>query len=372
MIRILQIVGGMNRRGAETFIMNVYRQIDRTKVQFDFLVYDDDEQDYEKEITKLGGLVIHRKLKMGILGFLSIPKIKKVIRDYGPYKAIHAQTLFNMCYALIASLAYPDILRISHSHSTKNRVSSNILVKLYQIISRKIIRKYTQVMCACGEEAGEFMFGQQFVKKGIILNNGIDLDLFCKYDETECKIIRKEFGLDDCIVIGSVARFFEVKNHSFMIEIAKVLKSKDVKFKMVFVGDGDLRESIQKKICDNNLQDEVLCIGVRSDIYNFMHVFDAFLMPSYYEGNPVTLVEAQAAGLPSVISDVITDSMDMGLNLIYKIPLKDNPVDWANALINVSSTRMNDDKVIRQKITERGYDSKATAMKLQGIYLSNS
>ena len=363
-------MGCMNRRGAETFIMNIYRKIDRTQVQFDFLVYEDQKQDYEDEIISLGGRVIHRPCQSGIMGIKSISIIKKVINEYGPYSVIHAQTLFNICYAMLAALSYPKMLRISHSHCTQNRVSPNILVRCYEWASLKIIRKYTQVMCACGEEAGEFLFGSEFKERGIVLSNGIDLGQFCNKDEAKCNEILKKLELENYLVIGSVARFFQVKNHEFMVKIACVLRSKGVKFKMLLVGEGELKEDIQKQINDCGLQNEVICLGVRSDISDLMHVFDVFLMPSYFEGNPVTLVEAQAAGLPCVITDNITENIDMGLQLINRCSLSDTPEAWAETILKASNSRVTDVKKIANNIRHKGYEAQSTADQLLNIYLS--
>lgn len=369
MIRVLQVMGCMNRRGAETFIMNVYRKIDKTKVQFDFLVYEDQKQDYEDEILSLGGRVIHANCQTGIKGIKSISIIKRVINEYGPYKVIHAQTLFNICYAMLASKSFPKMLRISHSHNTKNRVATSAPVKLYEWFSSRIIRKYTQVMCACGEDAGVFLFGEKFKSNGIILKNGIDLNIFCYKDSNACDTIIKEYDLKDILVIGSVARFYAVKNHVFMVKVAQSLKQRGIKFKMLLVGDGELKSTIEALIIDHNLQNEVICTGQRSDINNLMHVFDAFLMPSYFEGNPVTLVEAQAAGTPCVITDNITDEIDMGLGLILKCSLADDPEKWADTLLEARKCRVSDTKQIKDKIALKGYDAQATADKLLDIYL---
>lgn len=368
MYRVLQVIGGMNRRGAETFIMNVYRKIDKTKVQFDFLVYSNEKQDFEDEIFSLGGRVIHMPCNVGFKSFLSVPKIKKVIRQYGPYKAIHVQTLLNSAWALLAAKNFPNMLRVTHSHCTHNAVNPNNIQRLYEKLALRIIRKYTQVMLACGEEAGAYLFGKKIKKSGIVMNNGIDLDIHTVKDMNAVVAIRKQYALDGKLVIGNVARFNEVKNHTFMIQIAIALKQKNVPFKMLLVGNGNLQYTIEKQIQDLNLSNEVVCTGLRSDIKDIMFAFDIFLMPSFFEGNPVTLVEAQAAGLPCVITDVITDKMDMGLGLIHRCSLKDTPSVWADAIIEASEHRVYVEQVIRQQLNQHGYDSQATADKLLMIF----
>lgn len=361
-------MGGMNRRGAETFIMNVYRKIDRSKVQFDFLVYSMDKQDYEDEINSLGGRVIHMSCSSGFGVLRSIGMIREVIRKYGPYKAIHAQTLMNIAFVWLAARKFPGIVRMAHSHNTHNRVVMSIAVRIYESVAKMIIRHNSQVMFACGMEAGVYLFGNRFLHNGIILKNGIDLDIHTKKNKNAIHIIRKQLKLDSDIIIGSVARFNEVKNHRFMVKIANALKKKGVSYKMVFVGNGSEEQVIRRQVVEAGLQNEVVFAGLRSDINDLMHTFDVFLMPSHFEGNPVTLVEAQAAGLPCVITDKITDEMDMGLGLIKKCSLTEKPEVWADLIIEAAKQRCTDEIRIRQQIASCGFDAQSTANILLSIY----
>lgn len=368
MIRVLQVMGGMNRRGAESFIMNVYRKIDRARVQFDFLVYTDEKQDFEEEIESLGGRVIHMPCETGVKAFLSIPKFRRIIQKMGPYKVIHIQTLLNSAWPLLAVPKGCGVVRMVHSHNTHNKPIMSGVERLYEIFAKYIIRTHTQVMAACGEEAGVYLFGQKFRKGGIVINNGIDLDIHAVRNENAVDAIRKEYCLYGQLVIGSVARFNEVKNHPFMVQIAKVLKDKGYAFRMLFVGNGDGEKGIRQLVHDNDLDREIIFTGLRSDISDLMFTFDVFLMPSHFEGNPVTLAEAQAAGLPCVISNVITDKMDMNLGLINKCSLKDAPSVWADTIIKASKNRCNDVGKIRERFCICGYDAQTTANKLISIY----
>lgn len=368
MERILQIIGGMNRRGAETFIMNVYRKIDRSKFQFDFLVYEDAKQDYEDEIVALGGRVIHMPCRTGVAAFLSIPKFRKVIKKYGPYKVVHMQTLLNSVWPLLAISSSNSAVRMVHSHSTHNKSVMSVVERLYEKFAKFIIRSRTQIMAACGEEAGEYLFGEKFKDSGIVLNNGIDMDIHAVRDDVAIDAIRRKYNLDGKIIIGSVARFNKVKNHPFMIEIAEALKNAGVNFCMLFVGNGNDEQLIRQMIKGKKLEDVVILTGQQSDIRDFMFAFDVFLLPSHFEGNPVTLVEAQAAGLPCVITDVITDKMDMGLGLITKCSLNDTPDVWARAIVGAQKNRCNDVEFIRERFRIRGYDAQDTADKLTSIY----
>lgn len=368
MQRILQVMGGMNRRGAETFIMNVYRKIDRAKFQFDFLVYDDLPQDYEDEIVALGGRVLHMPCLPGINAMFSVARIRKIIQKYGPYKAIHIQTLLNSMWALIAVRNDHQIKRIVHSHSTNNQLSIGLVQRIYAYVAKAVIRRYTQIMLACGEEAGVYLFGNRFYREGEVINNGIDLDIHTVCNREAVSAIKQQFGLNGKLVIGSVARFNAVKNHTFMVQIAKCLKSKGVDFRMLFVGNGNGENAIRQQVKEAGLEEEVLFVGLRNNICDFMFAFDVFLMPSFFEGNPVTLIEAQAAGTPCVISDTITDKIDMGLSLIYKCKLSQNAADWADMINQVRHTHCSDMTLIRQQLRLHGYDAQDIANNLTMIY----
>lgn len=370
MERILQVMGGMNRRGAETFIMNVYRKIDHSKLQFDFLVYDKARQDYEDEIESLGGRVIHMPCHAGLKAALSVGLFRKIIRKYGPYRAVHIQTLLNSVWPLIAVKSEaPETLRIVHSHNTGNTVSSGFIKRIYERFARMMIRRDTQIILACGQEAGEYLFGDRFRQQGLVVNNGIDLDYHIAKDYNAVKAIRREFGLEGSLVIGSVARFNPVKNHVRMINIASELRKLGIGFKMLFVGNGSDEKMLREKVNDAGLSDSIIFTGLRSDIRDLMATFDVFLMTSHFEGNPVTLVEAQAAGTPCVISDIITDSVDMGLGLISKCSLEFSDEIWAKTILRASAVRQEDTAEIRRQFTVHGYDSEAAARQLTNLYL---
>jgi glycosyltransferase EpsF len=364
MDRILQVVGGMNRAGAETMLMNAYRAIDRTKLQFDFLVYSEKKQDYEDEIYSLGGRVI-RILGGNPLNY--VRKIDRVISEYGPYTAVHAHMLHNNAFAMIAAKRYKGVLRISHSHNTKNRTESGVIINIYEILTKRIIQKESQIWLACGREAGEYLFGKKFNIRGKVVNNGVDLSVYNHRSE-RCEDIVNEFSLGNKLVIGNIARLTEVKNHKFMIEIANHMKKMKIPFKMLLVGQGELKEELQQMINNNGLNDEVVLTGVRSDIPDLLQVFDVFIMPSLFEGNPVTLVEAQASGLPCVISDVITDKIDMGLGLMYKCSLDDTVEKWIEEIIKARNNRCYDYEKIRECFQVKKYDSKTMADELEQIY----
>lgn len=367
MDRVLQVIGGMNRAGAETMIMNTYRAIDRKKIQFDFLVYSDKKQDYEDEILSLGGRVIRVSVK-NPLEYIS--KIDDVINKYGPYIAIHAHTLHNNAFAMLAAKKHKGVVRISHSHNTQNQVNVSFAKKVYESLTKKIIQKESQVWLACGEEAGLYLFGERFREHGHVVNNGINLSLY-DHRNPECENVRKEFKLDADIIIGNIGRLTEVKNHSFMLKIAEKLKERNLNFKMVFIGQGELKDQIKEEIRKMDLEDVVIMTGVRSDIADFLQIFDVFLMPSIFEGNPVTLIEAQASGVSCVVSESITDKIDLGLGLINKASLSQSIDFWCDLIVQAASHRVDDYGKIKKIFQSKKYDSLSIANQLTNIYKRN-
>lgn len=369
MKKVLHVMAGMNRAGAETMIMNIYRNIDRSKIQFDFVVYSNEKQDYEDEIIQLGGSVIHFPIKRGVAMVKSIVAIRKILKTNGPYCAIHAATLFNSAYAMLASLFIPNIVRIVHAHSTRNTLKDNLPGRIYESLSRCIINIFCQKFIACGEEAGKYLFGNKFSQKGLVLNNAIDVNNFYDIHKDAVARLKSELGINkSTLVIGNVARLQEVKNHAKMIEIARHMKSCQIKFKMLFVGRGELENKIKEDIKLYGLENEVCLLGVRSDVPDLLHIMDVLLMPSLFEGNPVSLIEAQAAGIPCVISDIITDKIDMGLNLISKVSLSSTSETWADAILKASKSIRPIKEQVIIGLRDNGYDINETVKLLMDIY----
>lgn len=370
MKRVLHIMGGMNRAGAETMIMNVYRTIDRSQIQFDFLVYKKERQDYEDEIEKLGGRVFHIPFSTNPPRLLKhLRALRKLIKEQ-KYCAIHIATLHNSAFALLASLGISKLKRIVHSHSTSNTIKASAFQKFYNSLTRGIINKLAEERIACGVEAGNYLFGEKrFSKGGIIINNSVDIDTFYNVNQDKVLEIKNHYHLNDCLVVGSVARLNQVKNHKKMIEIAEELKKRGIKSKLLIIGTGELENELKREVRDRNLEKEVLFFGLRTDIPELMHVMDVFLMPSIFEGNPVTLIEAQAAGLPALISDKITDKIDLGLGLIQKENIEEPAGKWVETLLTISPKTLGYTEIYNA-LSSHGYNLKESSVLLCNLYLS--
>jgi glycosyltransferase EpsF len=360
----------MNRAGAESMMMNIYRAVDKTKFQFDFLVYNDARQDYEDEIASLGGRVIHMPLAPGMWGLLkSVKQMRHILKTEGPYCAVHAATLHNSAMAMLAAVGVSGCKRVVHSHNTRNVLHPGLAEKVYGCLTKLIIRVLGQEFIACGEEAGYYLFGKKlFQRRGVVINNSVDIDTFYRMDASEVARAKAALGITDERVIGSVARLTEVKNHERMLTIAAELKRRHERFKMLLVGRGELEAPLRQRVSQLGLDREVMFLGVRADIPLLMHVMDVFLMPSHFEGNPVTLIEAQTACLPAVISDIITPKIDLGLQLIERVSLNDSDAVWADALTRVRRRDIPESQ-LTEALSQAGYELNANVNKLCQLYI---
>lgn len=359
MIRVLQIIGSLNRGGAETFLINLYKNIDHDKIRFDFAIYDrPNEKSYFDEVQKLGGRVFFLPDKSK--GFTNnIRIIKKIVKE-NDYEVVWRHT--NSCVGgidLIAAKLGGSKRNILHSHST----GTNKLEKYLHWILRPIVNAMITDRFACGKVAGEWMYGERNFE---IVPNGIDLKNFSFSQETR-NLYRKQFQVDDRFVIGHIGRFEPVKNHQFLIKILGKLKEMGTDSVLVLIGNGRTERSIKDVVKSYGLESSVKFLGNRNDVAGLLQMMDVFVMPSLYEGLPVTLVEAQVAGLPCVVSDRITQEVDLIGDMDYlSLEL---PVEvWAEKIIERGQQQRNRD-IGAEKVKEAGYDIKEVAKKIQNLLL---
>lgn len=362
-IRVLHAVVNMNRGGAETLIMNIYRNIDRSLVQFDFLT--SKKGVYDEEIVSLGGN-IHRIPYISEVGpYRYIIELDNFFSTHQQYKIVHSH-MDKMSGLVLRAAKKANIpVRIAHSHSTKNE--GNILVKIFKWYAGRNILPNATDLFACSNVAANWLFQSQS-SKAIIIKNGIEIAKF-RYFPNLRKEVRDELNVPpETIVLGHVGRFSQAKNHSFLLELFAEVNKISPNFLLVLVGDGPLKGEIEKKVKSLNLTNKVIFLGSRSDVYRIYNAFDILVFPSLHEGLPVTLVEAQVNGLPCLISDVITKEVDMGLGLIKHLPLNQKEV-WINAILkqNDHTRDINTDLIV-----EQGYDIKNTTEQIMRYYLNLS
>ncbi len=365
-IRVLQVLAGMNRGGAETFIMNVYRNIDRTKVQFDFVLFRKEECDYNEEIRKLGGKIYWIPRYNGRNHFIFKRAWRTFFKEHPDYKVIHGHVRSTASIYLKIANKY-NLTTIAHSHSTSSRGSG--AEQLFKNIIQLPIRYTADYLFSCSDEAGEWLFGKKSIQKENyrIVKNAIDTEEF-KYNRIRRDEIRKQLAIQNKFVIGHIGTFTTPKNHTFLIDIFKAVHEQNREAVLLLVGDGVLRSSIEKKIEELRLSDSVKLIGVRSDIPDLVQAMDIFVFPSLFEGLPVTVIEAQTSGLPCIISDTITTEVKI-TNSIKSLSLKEAPDYWSGEILNIDNNLIRDNQ--NKLISENGYDIREVASWLQNFYINS-
>jgi glycosyltransferase involved in cell wall biosynthesis len=363
-IRVLHVVVNMNRGGAETLIMNLYRNMDRTKVQFDFLTCK--QGVFDAEILELGGRV-HRIPYITEVGHFGYVKaLDNFFTASWDYKIVHSHMDKMSGLVLLAAKKAGIPVRIAHSHSTKSE--GGIAARAYKWYAGQYIPSNATNLMACSDRASKWLFGN-ISSKCLIVKNGIDLNKF-----TFCPNIRKklraELGINEHIyVVGHVGRFSHPKNHTFLIDIFKEYVSINFNSILVLAGDGPLRADIEYKVKDLGLVDRVKFLGVRSDVNCLLQAFDVFVFPSLYEGLPFTLIEAQGVGTPCIISDVISREVDMGVDLIEYLPLNDKMI-WVKNL--KASARRLTANLVMEALRKKGYDIELVSKRIKDFYLDAS
>jgi glycosyltransferase EpsF len=332
--RVLHVVGTMNRGGAETFIMNILRNIDREKFEFYFLCFNDNKSDYDDEIAALGATVVHVSdvKKAGIVKHIG--DIRKVIRNY-QIDIVHAHTSYNMVFSLIAARLEGVCGRLSHSHSTGPKVPTTFTRKIYVLVSRSLINYTATARLACGVGAGETFYGD---REYSIIHNGIDIKKFT-YNKFKRDRIRKDLNIDkDTVVLIHVGRFFEVKNHAFLLDVFYEYQKINNNSRLILIGDGPLREAAEEKAKSLGIADSVSFMGLRTDTSELYNIADMFVMPSLYEGLPLVLIEAQANGLVCLVSDSIDKNAKL-TKYIKFCSLSKNAKTWAEHIVKTSLLR---------------------------------
>ena len=362
-IRIAQIIGKWLGGGVESVVMNYYRHIDRTKIQFDFICDEDSTNIPYDEIKKLGGKIILVPPYQKVFEYQK--DLIKIFKDNN-YKIVHSHLNTLSVFPLRAAKKAGVPVRIAHSHSTTNKKEwkKNLVKQVLRPFSKVYATNY---MC-CSELAGRWLFGNKEYNKGnvYLLNNAIDLDKF-KYDEQLRNKKRKELNIkDDTLVIGHIGRFVEQKNHKFLIDIFNEVHKQNNNSLLILVGQGPLMEEIKEKVKKLGLEDCVKFLGQRNDVNELYQVFDVFCLPSLYEGLPVVGIEAQATGLLCVLSDDMTKETKV-LNETEFLSLKQSADIWAKIILNKQLILLDKNNTAKKKIAV-GYDINNESFKLEKIY----
>ncbi|MFB6317644.1 glycosyltransferase [Saccharicrinis sp. FJH54] len=358
---VLHVLGRLNRGGAETLIMNLYRTIDRSKVQFHFVKHTNEKCAYDDEIISLGGKIHVIERYTGINHFIYVRLWKKLLKTNPEYTIIHGHIRSTASIYLLLAKKFNRIT-IIHSHATGSR--GNLISRSVKNVMQLPIRYISDYFFACSEEAASWLFGKKKVSDTLILKNAINAETF-RYDDKIRKKFRRSYGLENKLVLVHVGSFTKPKNHIFLLAIFKEILHKKNDTMLLLVGEGDLKQNLIERISADKLFDSVLFLGSRDDIPNILMGADAFIFPSIFEGFGIAALEAQASGLPTHVSDVLPTEIK-ATDLLFYHSLKKSAKEWAQEIID-NKIEHRSDRV--DSIKELGYDIVVQTNILKEFYL---
>ncbi len=360
-IRVLHISYGMDRGGAETLIMNIYRNIDRNKIQFDFLLHSPTKTAYEDEISKLGGRIYHIPRFLGFNKFAYDKSLKDFLSNHKEYQIIHDH-LMDSATETFKVAKKLGRTTIAHSHTVQKY---NSISSIIRFLFRMNICKYADYCFACSVEAGIWMYRGK--KKFTVINNAIDTSKYAFNEDTREKV-RKSLKLSSSdFVVGTVGRLAKEKNQKRLINIYSQLARQKENSKLIIVGDGRLRRELEQECKTLDIADKVSFLGSRDDIPSLLCAFDLFLFTSYSEGLGISIIEAEASGLPIVMPTSMPQEVDIIKPLIVRVNLDSPDDNWVNAICSsIPIERENHYK----EIASAGYDIRENALALENFYIS--
>lgn len=365
MKRILHVFGKLDRGGAETMIMNLYRKIDRNNLQFDFVVHTEEVGDYESEILKYGGAIYRVPSYRGNNHFQYVQAWKQLLDEHPEFEIVHGHVRSTAAIYLYMA-KHRGKITISHSHST---TSGNGFSAQIKNILQLPIRYIADYMVAPSEAAAIWLFGKNVVNKSnfFVLKNSIDAKLYT-YNESTRLRIREQLNIENKFVIGHVGRFHQLKNHEFLIDIFYEILKKNKDSVLMLIGDGELYSIIKNKVSLLGIKDQVLFLGKKENVYDYYQAMDMFVFPSYYEGLGLVVIEAQAAGLKSIVSSRIPKEAYLS-ELVVPLSLDLSVESWSEAILNNKDyLRLNTFK----NIEEQDYDIDSNVDFIQTFYLKLS
>ena len=361
MIRVLHSVSYMHRAGVETFLMNYYRHIDRRAVQFDFLCNKQLPGEYDEEIRALGGRIFYRP------GFDLLQEENYVafwrdfLREHPEIQIIHAHNGAKQYYPLQGAKEAGFPIRIAHAHSSDFVHDSKYEYR------RSLIRLLPQAAShyfGCSGKAGQFFFGEKaWADQGVLIRNAVPCHEFAWNRELRDST-RAQMGLENCFVVGHVGRFMTQKNHSKLLDIFRLVYRQNPNARLLLIGEGQLMEAVKEKAAQLNIGHAVILTGNQAEMAKWYQAMDVFVMPSLFEGLPVSGIEAQAAGLPCVFSDAVSGEAAVTRDVSY-LSLNRPDTQWANRILSYDGyARHNTQDALRNA----GYDIRTEAQRLAGIY----
>ena len=361
-IRILHVLGTTDLGGAESRIMDLYRHIDRSRVQFDFVVHTDKEGYFDKEIERLGGRIF-RVPRFRIYNYFSYRRaFLEFFRKHQEFRMVQGHMTSSA--AIYLPLAKKAGISTTIAHARSAGVDKGIKGKLTRWM-RKNLWKKADYLFTCSEVAGLSVFGKKAVEEGktIFIPNAIDCSAF-SYDEEKRREMRESLGLTDKYVIGHVGRFHYAKNHEYLLQVFAKLCKKSDDYVMILLGEGGGMESCRALTRELKIEDKVFFLGNHSNVYDYYQAMDYFVYPSRYEGLPGTVVEAQSSGLKCLMSDTICEEVAV-TDLVHTMSIGEEPEKWA---AYIEETRDYERKSRVPEMEQAGFDVNGQALLMMDFY----
>lgn len=365
-IRILQCVTIMNRNGLENRLMDIYRNIDRSVIQFDFMTNRTEAGEFDEEIGQLGGRVYHMSRIAPRSFFRYIRELRTFFQEHSEYKIVHSHLNTLSTWPLLMAKRAGVPVRIAHS---RNASMDRNIKMVYKAFSRLFINGQATDRFACSRSAGIWLFGKKQVEQDTfhVIPNAIQLDRFL-YSEDKRQKMRRDLGIGEQeLAIVCVARFSRQKNHGYLLRVFSEIQKRNPDSRLYLVGQGELEQEIRSQISALNLENSVVFLGSRSDVGDVLTAMDGFLFPSFYEGFGTVLVEAQCSALPVLASDTIPSETKL-CDCVEFASIKEEPQVWADKILGMvnRSVRTDNSGLIREK----GYDICQSYTWMQQFYLS--
>lgn len=365
-VRVLNVLGTTNLGGAESRVMELYRALDRDKVQFDFLVHTEKEGQYSEEIRRLGGNV-YSVPRFKVFNTLSYKRaLRRFFQEHKEYVAVQGH--MTSTAAIYLPIAKKAGVPVTIAHARSAGVDRGIKGVVTRIIRYPL--KYRADYCfTCSAEAGEAVYGRRWVKKGKVwtIPNAIDIHRFV-FDPAVRRQVREDLGIAEKFVIGHVGRFGFMKNHNYLVDIfAELCKMRDDAV-LVLIGKGELEDEIKEKVNALGLADRVLFLGNCFDVERYYQAFDYFVFPSIFEGLPGSVVEAQAAGLCCLVSDQVTKEVALTELVTYK-SIEEPAANWAGEIMRNAKAAL-ERKDMQVAIAKKNFDVHEQAAAMEAFYIS--
>jgi glycosyltransferase involved in cell wall biosynthesis len=345
-IRVLQVLGALNRAGAETWLMNVLRHIDRDQFRLDFLVHTTAAGAYDAEVRSLGGRIFPCVGPRNPLAYSRA--LRKILRTQGPFDVVHSHVHAYSGFVLRTARQAGVPLRIAHSHCDTSMldIRSGAARRAYLALMNLWIQRHATLGLAVSRQAAASLFGANWSAdpRWRISYCGIDLAPF--REQADRAAVRGEFKIPaNAFVVGHVGRFDYQKNHKFLIEIFATLAKRRPEARLLLIGEGPLRPTIEEQVVSAGLQERVIFAGSRPDVPRLMtSAIDAFVLPSHFEGLPLVLLEAQAAGLPCLLAATVAEETTVNSALVRRLSLSQLPEVWCDELAALCRSLANESR----------------------------